>query len=132
MPPLRLRPREISFHILDCRTRLPFRFGVHTLIRAPLCLARVLVEIEDGRTIEGFASDLLVPKWFEKRPDQSIEDDWRRLFESARQAAAAALDSTDHASVFEHWGRLQALRVWGARPASSSCAARASPSSSAP
>ncbi len=111
MAPLKLRVREVTFHVLDCRTRLPFRFGVHTLTYAPLCLARVLMESSGGALSEGFSSDLLVPRWFEKTPGQSVDEDWRRLMESAKLAGEAALDGEVRDTVFAHWLRIHGTRV---------------------
>ena len=42
-----------------------FRFGVHTLTTAPLAILRVEAAVGAERSI-GYASDLVVPKWFEK------------------------------------------------------------------
>lgn len=109
--PVRLRPVEIDLCLRDCRARLPFRFGITTLTAAPLLLLRVVVETQDGRRGEGFASDLLVPKWFTKNPDTSVVQDWRELIDGVEGACAIALDGREHASVFEHWRRTYAIRV---------------------
>ena len=113
---MNVRICEVSFHLTNCRTRIPFRFGINTMTAAPLCVCRVLIEAERGERCEGFSSDLLVPKWFEKNPDQSIEDDWRRLCSSARAAANDALAEPAPATVFAHWQRIYESRVGGAPP----------------
>jgi hypothetical protein len=77
-------------------------------------VARVVVETSEGNVVEGFSSDLLVPRWFEKTPNQSIEEDWRRLMGSARAAGAAFLLHATPATVFEHWLDLYRARVPGA------------------
>lgn len=114
--PLPIRILDVSLHLTDCRARIPFRFGIHTMTAAPLCLARVLVEDRSGRRMEGFSSDLLVPKWFEKNPDQSIADDWQRLLQCAQEAAQTALDSSSCTAVFDHWLRVYEARVRSAPP----------------
>ena len=80
---------EIGFRVVeadaflrDCTTRLPFRFGVVTMRGAPLCVLRAAIEFGDGTRAVGYASDLLVPRWFEKTPGQSVEEDWARLVEN--------------------------------------------------
>lgn len=113
---MRLRICDVSFHLTNCHTRIPFRFGIHTMTAAPLCVTRAVVEAESGERAEGYSSDLLVPKWFEKNPDQSIEDDWRRLCSSARAAAHVACENHAPATVFKHWRRIHADRVGGAPP----------------
>jgi hypothetical protein len=75
----------------DCRTRLPFRFGAVTVHDAPLLTVRVEVEVADTRgTHTGFASDLLVPAWFDKDPGKTPADNARDLTDAAHAAGRAA------------------------------------------
>jgi hypothetical protein len=76
---------DAVLYLDTCRTRLPFRFGMHTLTQAPLALLQVTVEA-DGRTVQGCASDLLVPKWFEKDATKTPADDVAALVDSATKA----------------------------------------------
>src|SRR5215467_2433066 len=74
------------------RLRLPFRFGVVTLTEAPQALVRARIRLADGREGEGVSAELLAPKWFDKSPDLSNEqnfDQLRRSLGSARQHLAA-------------------------------------------
>jgi len=87
-----------------CRTRLPFRFGITTLRRADLVVARVEVEFEDGQRIPGYASDLLVPKWFDKNPATSADQDQDELVSSIARAASAYREA-GHGSIFQLWHR---------------------------
>ena len=66
----------------DCFTRLPFRFGMHTMTWAPTLTARVELETE-AATAVGFSAELLVPKWFEKDPEKSLQQDIEGLMASA-------------------------------------------------
>ena len=84
--------------------RLPFRFGMVTLEEASLCTLRLEVEVA-GRRAAGYASDLLVPKWFEKDPDSSTAEDVARLRRSV-EAAAAGVVGAPQRTVFEHWAEL--------------------------
>jgi L-alanine-DL-glutamate epimerase-like enolase superfamily enzyme len=63
----------------DVRLRMPFRFGVVTLTQAPQVFARVQVRLNDGRAGTGMAAELLAPKWFDKNPALSNEDNFDQL-----------------------------------------------------
>jgi hypothetical protein len=79
------------------RLRLPFRFGVVTLTEAPQVFVRARVRVADGREGEGLSAELLVPKWFDKSPDLTNEQNFDQLRRSLRSAhahlAAAGLDT---------------------------------------
>ena len=68
---------------------MPFRFGVVTLTRSPQAFARVRIRLADGRVGEGMAAELLAPKWFDKNPALSNEDN----FEQLRAALGIARDA---------------------------------------
>jgi len=70
----------------DVVLRMPFRFGVVTLTRAPQAFARARVRLADGRVGEGMAAELLAPKWFDKNPALSNEDNYEQLRASLRSA----------------------------------------------
>lgn len=63
----------------DVVLRLPFRFGVVTLTQAPQVFARVQVRLADGRGATGMAAELLAPKWFDKDPALSNEQNFDQL-----------------------------------------------------
>jgi hypothetical protein len=92
-----LRLVEAQFFERPVKLRLPFRFGVMTLTEAPQVFVRARVRIADGREGEGVSAELLVPKWFDKRPDLSHEDNFNQLRTSldiARRHLLAAGDDT--------------------------------------
>jgi len=105
-----IRVTETRLDLVPCRTRIPFRFGIHTLTEAPLATATVMVENEQGRTACGASSDLLVPKWFEKSAEKTPEEDSAELAESARAAFALA-EASAPATVFGLWWELHRARV---------------------
>ncbi|MDF1799668.1 MAG: mandelate racemase [Planctomycetota bacterium] len=110
---MRVRIRDVRFGVSDCPTRLPFRFGINTMTWAPTLTARVELDTDAGSAV-GFAADLLVPKWFEKDPQKSLEDDVRGLMASAVAAAGVAKDpgSDERAeTVFDLWWRTYQARV---------------------
>ncbi len=69
---------------------MPFRFGVVTLTEAPQAFARVKISLQ-GRAAEGAAAEVLAPKWFDKNPALTNEDNFEQLRDSMRQARAAYL-----------------------------------------
>lgn len=104
---MKVRVSSVEFFRTATHTRVPFRFGAVTLRDATVCTARVTIESDLGRAT-GYSADLCVPKWFEKDPSKSAEDDVATLLTSA-QTAAAALTSAEgqdrDATVFDHWWR---------------------------
>jgi hypothetical protein len=96
--------------------RLPFRFGAATLHEATQALVRASIRATDGRTAQGMAAELMVPKWFDKDPQKSDArntDDLRlalRLAGAAYPAHSAPRSAFGHASF--HY---QALLDEGAR-----------------
>ncbi|MCP3916471.1 MAG: mandelate racemase [bacterium] len=78
------------------------------MTHAPLCTARVTVETEAGIHV-GHSADLLAPKWFEKDPGKTIEEDWRGLLASAQSAAAVLAGK--RGTVFDLWWELYRERV---------------------
>lgn len=96
-------------------------------------MAVLQIEASDGKQQLGYASDLLVPKWFEKDPTQSAADDSRALLASAIAAARESIDSaTPDAgrggeTVFDLWLRVYRSRVGTSLGESSAENAPASP-----
>jgi len=108
---MRVRVRRVDLALTDCVTRLPFRFGIHTLTGAPTLTARVELETDAGEAV-GHSADLLVPRWFEKDPSKSLEQDIEGLVNSATAAARLA-EGTPPRTVFDLWWRLYGVRVHG-------------------
>ncbi len=61
------------------KLRLPFRFGVVTLTEAPQVFVRARVRLADGRESEGVSAEMLAPKWFDKSPDLTNEENFFQL-----------------------------------------------------
>jgi L-alanine-DL-glutamate epimerase-like enolase superfamily enzyme len=86
MPP-RLKLRDIAFFERPVQFARPFRFGAVTVNATPQLFVRVEIEVEGRGTAVGASAELLVPKWFDKRPDLSPEqtvDGLRRSLQVAR------------------------------------------------
>jgi len=73
------------------RLRMPFRFGVVTLTESPQAFVRCRIRTEDGREAVGAAAELLAPKWFDKNPALSNEDNCEQLRGSMRAARSKYL-----------------------------------------
>jgi len=92
-PAPRLQLLETCFFEREVRLRMPFRFGVVTLREAPQAFVSVRIRTDDGREGLGMAAELLAPKWFDKSPALSNDDNFdqlRRAMALAAQAYAAA------------------------------------------
>ena len=89
---MRFTIRQIDFFERDVRLRMPFRFGVVTLTEAPQAFVRAEIVLENGKRAVGAAAELLAPKWFDKNPALSNEDNFEQLRASLRAARDAYLD----------------------------------------
>ncbi|HEY8442374.1 MAG TPA: mandelate racemase, partial [Xanthobacteraceae bacterium] len=86
MSPIRACLLDAKFYEHPVKLRLPFRFGVVTLREAPQLYVRARIRLTDGREGEGVAAELLVPKWFDKSPELSNEQNFQQLRQSAQLA----------------------------------------------
>ncbi|QPF89779.1 hypothetical protein [Bradyrhizobium commune] len=83
----RLKLRDIAFFERPVQFARPFRFGAITINATPQLFVRVEIEVEGRGTAVGASAELLVPKWFDKRPELSpaqTVDGLRRSLEIAR------------------------------------------------
>ena len=87
----KLRLLAADFFERPVRLRLPFRFGVVTLTEAPQMFVRARVRLADGREGEGVSAELLVPKWFDKSPGLTNEENFDQLRRSLAMARASML-----------------------------------------
>lgn len=97
---MRLRVREVRQYERPVVLRLPFRFGVVTLREAPQLFVRARIELEDGSGGWGCAAELLAPKWFDKNPDLSNQENFQQLRDSAASAARLYQSDDDFHSPF--------------------------------
>jgi L-alanine-DL-glutamate epimerase-like enolase superfamily enzyme len=97
LPP-RVRVRAVELYEHAVTLRLPFRFGAATVTHAPQAFVRVEVEV-DGVPSVGAAAELMVPKWFDKTPALTHEQNFEQLRAALRLAREAWLDGGDAPSV---------------------------------
>lgn len=95
-----IRVDEIEFSERPVRFRMPFRYGVVTLTEAPQAFVRVRVSDPRGRHATGSAADLLAPKWFDKSPDLTNEENFEQLRQALRLARTRYLETREWLSPF--------------------------------
>ena len=96
--------REIETGVRPVQLRMPFRFGSVTLSACPQLFVRVSAEVTGRGVSVGHAAELMVPKWFDKRPEFTLADNVTQLAESVELASQAYLFDSP-AKAFELFGR---------------------------
>lgn len=89
-----IRAPRFTITSLECferpvTLRLPFRFGAATVREASQAFVRASIRATDGRTAQGMAAEMMIPKWFDKTPgypDARNIDALRCALELARTA----------------------------------------------
>src|SRR5258706_8342750 len=101
----RFAVREIGLSERPVVLRLPFRFGAFTLTQCPQAFVRVRIEFIDGAGAWGAAAEMLAPKWFDKNPALSNEENFEQLRDVLRMTRDAYLADASPASAFGHFAR---------------------------
>jgi hypothetical protein len=99
--------REIELCERDVVLRMPFRFGVVTLASAPQAFVRARIRLANGQETEGGAAEMLAPKWFDKDPALSNEENFEQLraaLRLARDAYLAAGENTAFGHFIDNYG----------------------------
>ena len=110
---MRIELKQSSLHVLNMRTRMPFRYGIATLSALPHLFLRATIAI-DGRTVHGLAADGLAPRWFTKDPHQRVEDEQAQMLSVIRAACAHAEQIGAASDPFAWWRALyEAQQHWG-------------------
>ena len=101
----RLKLRDITFFERPVRFARPFRFGAITINATPQLFVRVEIEVEGkskGRgPAVGASAELLVPKWFDKRPELSPAQTVDGLRRSLAIARGLYLARTEFLTAFD-------------------------------
>jgi hypothetical protein len=109
---MKLHIHHGDIHLLALRTRMPFKYGIATMTRAPHAFVRLEVNVE-GRAAEGVAADHLPPKWFTKDPTRAIDDEVAEMLRVIDHAVRTA-HGLQAESVFDAWRELFDLQGrWG-------------------
>lgn len=98
---------SIDFFERDVRLRMPFRFGVVTLTAAPQAFVHLRIRLAgsgagNAAVGEGMAAELLAPKWFDKNPALSNEDNFDQLRAALGLARSLYLDGVPR-TAFGHY-----------------------------
>ncbi|WP_137918984.1 hypothetical protein [Hydrogenophaga sp. 2FB] len=101
MTPVTLRIREVRLFERHVTLRLPFRFGAATVTQCPQAFVQVHAEV-DGKVVEGASAELMVPKWFDKSPGLTHEQNFEQLREALRNARGALRATSDALSPHAH------------------------------
>lgn len=113
MTPSRLRLVDATLHRTGTKTRMPFRFGIAVMTEAPHVFLHGTFEI-GGKAFTGTAAEGLLPKWFDKSPDKSAQQELDELLLVIRQAVAFAREIAASTG-FEFWRQLCAAQMpWAA------------------
>jgi L-alanine-DL-glutamate epimerase-like enolase superfamily enzyme len=102
------RITDIELFEAPVRLRMPFRFGVVTLTHCQQAWVRVHIEGAHGLRGTGAAAELLSPKWFDKNPALSNEQNLDQLRDVLHLAAQAYTTEPGNAGVdtaFGHFAR---------------------------
>ncbi len=83
----KLRVLEVQFYERNVVFRLPFRFGAATLTEEPQAFARVRIRLENGKEGWGVSAEALAPKWFDKNPLLTNEENVNDLRSALSTAA---------------------------------------------
>lgn len=92
-------------HVLNVRTRFPFRYGIATLTACPHLFLRLELDV-DGKRATGIAADHLPPKWFTKNPLTPYRDDLVDMTRVIRHARDAAQSQPPADTLFAFWRHL--------------------------
>jgi len=78
MKPVAFQIKDIQVFQRAVTLRLPFRFGAATVTACPQAFAKVTLQIE-GVDWHGASAELMVPKWFDKSPQRTQDDNFDQL-----------------------------------------------------
>ena len=109
-----VRVRAADGHVLNLRTRMPFRYGIAAMTAVPHLFLSVDLAV-GGQVARGVAADNLPPKWFTKAPATPFRDDLADMLAVIGHAAALAGEIGDAPTVFDLWHQLYAAQgAWAA------------------
>jgi L-alanine-DL-glutamate epimerase-like enolase superfamily enzyme len=80
--------------------RLPFRFGAATVTHCTQAFVRVEADV-NGRRHTGATAELMPPKWFDKSPELTHEQNAEQLREALRSARQSYLDARTALSAWQ-------------------------------
>jgi hypothetical protein len=107
-----IRILQGDVHLIDLRTRLPFKYGIATMTQAPQAFVRLRASV-DGREATGIAADLLPPRWFTKVADKPLDEEIDEMLEVIDHAVACSAGIAGP-TAFDVWRQVfEAQDSWG-------------------
>jgi hypothetical protein len=108
-----LRVLGTDLHVVNMRTRMPFRYGIVTVRAYAHLFVRAEVEIDGARHI-GVSAENLAIKWFTKDPNLAARDELAQMRQVVEMACDVARAAGTHRSVFDWWLHVyQGQSAWG-------------------
>ena len=98
---MKVKLLSVRTHERKVQLRFPFRFGVVSLEQAPQVFVEARVRREDGSEGLGMSAEMLIPKWFDKDPELSNEENFDYLRQSLRMISGQYLSQSDFKTTFE-------------------------------
>ncbi len=87
----RIRVTEVALFERPVRFRMRFRFGVARVEETAQAFVRLRLEDAEGRSATGWSAEMMMPKWFDKSPELTPDENVEQLRASLRLAAGATL-----------------------------------------
>jgi L-alanine-DL-glutamate epimerase-like enolase superfamily enzyme len=103
--PSTFRIAEIELLETPVVLRMPFRFGIVTLRKCFQAFVRVRIETADGQSTWGATAEMIAPKWFDKNPNLTDEENFEQERDVLRIAKQAYLSDTSADTAFGHFIR---------------------------
>lgn len=88
---LTIRVTEVALYERPVRFRMPFRFGVARVEETAQAFVRLRLEDSAGRSATGWSAEMMMPKWFDKSPELTPDENVEQLRTSLRLATEATL-----------------------------------------
>jgi L-alanine-DL-glutamate epimerase-like enolase superfamily enzyme len=85
--------------------RMPFRFGIVTLRKCFQAFVRVRIETPDGKSSWGATAEMIAPKWFDKNPNLTDDENFEQERDVLRIAREAYLSDISPDTAFGHFIR---------------------------
>jgi hypothetical protein len=94
---------ELRYFERDVTLRLPFRFGMATVTACPQVYVQARIRFSDGSVAEGCAAEMMIPKWFDKNPALSNDDNFQQLRSALLIARDAYTANSQPRTAWEHF-----------------------------
>ena len=85
--------------------RMPFRFGIVTLRECFQAFVRVRIETSNGKSAWGATAEMIAPKWFDKNPSLTDDENFEQQRDVLRIARQAYLSDSSVDTAFGHFIR---------------------------